>query len=481
MTAIAQGVPAKAAGRASSSLQGINRGVWPPLGNFGAILADKARQTESSTHPHPETRSAAIRQASEITAKLGLNPSQSWGILSTAEDLSLFGLDFTALAGDGGKLAASLKTEADTMLAGLNKRDDLSINEKTIQRNQINGALSRLLSGLNANRPLMLLPAPRDGNNQATPSGSGDQSANETIPPVNDDLKTVIDNLIRGLREQASAMQLRLLNPNAPMPALSFQPLSQDDMAALLNRKSASYSSYTPRSGTLQSFGVTASASFAAFSLPEAANFNMTAQASFFGFTGILSSNAPSLAKVDVDGVAIDVTAILSLGMVLTDPLVLDMDGDGFDFRSSGDGVDYDLDGSGVKRTGFVQGDDALLYFDRDGNGLVSNAGELFGASGQFANGFAELAQYDDNDDGVIDEKDAIYSQLHTWQDKNGDGVCSADEVKSLAEAGIASINLGYSQTRVDDGKGNIISQTGSFQRTDGTTGTAADVWFAKQ
>ncbi|MCD7897114.1 MAG: hypothetical protein LUG50_10655 [Planctomycetaceae bacterium] len=48
----------------------------------------------------------------------------------------------------------------------------------------------------------------------------------------------------------------------------------------------------------------------------------------------------------------------------------------------------------------------------------------------------------------------------------------------SLKEAGITSINVGYKDVRVDDGKGNLIGQVGQFTRDDGSTGLAADAWF---
>lgn len=162
------------------------------------------------------------------------------------------------------------------------------------------------------------------------------------------------------------------------------------------------------------------------------------------------------------------------------DPLVLDLSGDGLSLRRASDGVEFDLTGSGTEVTAaFVQGDDALLYLDTNGNGVADDGNELFGDQEGYADGFAELAAYDDNGDGVIDAADAVYSDLRLWQDWNGDGVNQAGESLTLAQAGVSAISLGSVASSADDGQGNTVAQIGSFTRADGTTGLAADVLLA--
>jgi hypothetical protein len=56
------------------------------------------------------------------------------------------------------------------------------------------------------------------------------------------------------------------------------------------------------------------------------------------------------------------------------------------------------------------------------------------------------LAQYDNNADGAIDAKDAIFAKLKVWQDKKINGRVDVDEIKSLAELGIKLINLKYKE-----------------------------------
>ena len=121
---------------------------------------------------------------------------------------------------------------------------------------------------------------------------------------------------------------------------------------------------------------------------------------------------------------------------------------------------------------------------DRDGNGTIDNGKELFGdqtilSNGQKAqNGFQALSELDENKDGKIDVNDAAYSQLKVWKDEDRDGYTTSDELYTLDELGIQSINTGYTDANITDANGNTIKQAGSFTKTDGTTGTASDVWF---
>lgn len=166
-------------------------------------------------------------------------------------------------------------------------------------------------------------------------------------------------------------------------------------------------------------------------------------------------------------------------------PIALDLDGDGVETTALADVAHFDHDANGfAEQTGWVSSDDGLLVMDRDGNGNIDSGKELFGdqtilSNGTKAsNGFQALFELDDNKDGKIDANDAAYTQLKVWQDIDGDGYSSSDELLSLSDAGVASINTGYTSTEQTDPNGNTIKQTGSFTKSDGTTGNTADVYF---
>ncbi len=166
------------------------------------------------------------------------------------------------------------------------------------------------------------------------------------------------------------------------------------------------------------------------------------------------------------------------------DPLVLDLDGDGIEAN----GIDpvhplrFDHDADGIKTaTGWIKSDDGIVVLDRNGNGTIDSGRELFGdntllengprAGELAAHGYEALADLDLNGDQKIDALDAAFARLRIWQDLNQDGVSQANELKSLAELGIASIAVTAAATNIDLGNGNTQPWTASFTRTNGTTG----------
>ncbi|GHS95256.1 hypothetical protein FACS1894107_16270 [Planctomycetales bacterium] len=163
------------------------------------------------------------------------------------------------------------------------------------------------------------------------------------------------------------------------------------------------------------------------------------------------------------------------------DPLVLDLNGDGIDLKRIEAGAKFDLRGDGnAANCGFVQGDDARLFLDADGDGVCADGKELFGDQQGHANGFEKLREYDENGDGVIDERDAIYEQLRVWQDRDGDGVSVAAETQSLRAANVKFIRLNYESVKEENG-GNIVSERGVFGTFDGEERAAVDAQFRYQ
>jgi hypothetical protein len=159
------------------------------------------------------------------------------------------------------------------------------------------------------------------------------------------------------------------------------------------------------------------------------------------------------------------------------DPLILDLVGDGIETTNVKDGAYFDHDGNGfAEQTGWASSDDGLLVMDKNGNGVIDDGKELFGdqtilSNGQRANdGFQALAELDSNSDGIIDINDTVFPNLRIWQDIDGDGYSAEDELFTLDEMGIQSINVAYTNTNISDAQGNKQVQAGTFTKTDGST-----------
>ena len=147
---------------------------------------------------------------------------------------------------------------------------------------------------------------------------------------------------------------------------------------------------------------------------------------------------------------------------ILTDPLV-------FKLKDAPDTIEdqtwfFDIDGDGTKEeiASLTEGN-AFLALDRNGNGMIDNGNELFGA--RTGNGFQELAEFDEDGNNWIDENDTVYSKLKIWtKDKDGN-----DHLMSLADADVGAIYLGAANTQfshTDSNSGDVravVRQTGFY------------------
>ncbi len=172
-----------------------------------------------------------------------------------------------------------------------------------------------------------------------------------------------------------------------------------------------------------------------------------------------------------------------NLGNVPSSPLVLSPNKNAVLTTSILNGVYFDLDNNGHKEwtAWTLQG---ILCFDIDEDGIISHGGELFGnhtilKNGQkAANGFEALKEKDSNHDAKIDENDELYHKLLIWFDRNQDGISQPDEIMTLIEAAIKSIDLNYINSNDVDSNGNSHKQQGSYTLTDGSIANISDVWF---
>ncbi|MCM1134465.1 MAG: hypothetical protein NC400_02720 [Clostridium sp.] len=161
----------------------------------------------------------------------------------------------------------------------------------------------------------------------------------------------------------------------------------------------------------------------------------------------------------------------------LCDPLVINLNGNIADL--SDQTFLFDLDGDGEEdEINRLASGSGFLALDKNGDGIINDGTELFGTKS--GDGFADLAAYDTDNNGFIDEGDEIWNQLKIWvTDENGE-----QKLYSLAEKGVGAICLQNAATNFaikdenNETKG-VIRKTGVFLYENGNAGTVQHVDLA--
>ena len=138
--------------------------------------------------------------------------------------------------------------------------------------------------------------------------------------------------------------------------------------------------------------------------------------------------------------------------------LALDRNHDGFIDTSSlkESKVFFDLKKDGMKKkVGWIKSTDALLVFDKNGDGKIDATNETLGNAHK--DGFEEArVLIDSNLDGKVDENDILFDRLKLWFDYDQNGIATLNELQSMKDAEIDTINLNYIQTTMMVGEHNI-------------------------
>lgn len=164
----------------------------------------------------------------------------------------------------------------------------------------------------------------------------------------------------------------------------------------------------------------------------------------------------------------------------LVDPLVINLDVGSAEVSEQKFLFDIDADGE-MDNISMLSEVCGFLALDKNGDGVINDGSELFGPA--TGNGFAELAVYDTDGNGWIDENDAIFNKLRIWtKDANG-----RDKLVGLGVAGVGAIYLGNLSTDFDiknphsNETAAQIRSTGIYLKETGEVGTIQHVDMAVQ
>ena len=170
-----------------------------------------------------------------------------------------------------------------------------------------------------------------------------------------------------------------------------------------------------------------------------------------------------------------------SVGMEYTrktfciDPLVINLEGNPASFSDQTFFFDLNSDGK-VEELSSLAAGSGFLSLDLNNDGVINDGSELFGTKS--GDGFKDLAAYDKDGNGWIDENDEVFKHLKVWT-KNADG---SDRLIAIADAGVGAIYLGHVSTEFSvntldtNQTQGIVRSTGVFLKESGEVGTIQHV-----
>ncbi|KAB2891671.1 MAG: hypothetical protein F9K32_03245 [Desulfobulbaceae bacterium] len=285
------------------------------------------------------------------------------------------------------------------------------------------------------------------------------------ITPLSKDERDIADLNLRIFAMLVERLTGRKIDVTVPTEAVS----AEGDVAAAQNPEAAAQESVQ---GELQGFGM-------AYDYHESYS---EKEAMSFSASGVIRTE---------DGREIDFSAQLNMsrqfmveksvsiraGDALKDPLVVNFSGAAAELGERNFVFDIDSDGTS-DQISFVGPQSGFLALDRNGDGAINNGSELFGPS--TGSGFAELAAFDLDGNGWIDENDDIYDRLRVWT-QTADG---RQQLFALGEKGVGAIYLNHLATPFsikDDGNELLgkVRDSSIFLGDDGSVGTIQQIDLA--
>lgn len=164
--------------------------------------------------------------------------------------------------------------------------------------------------------------------------------------------------------------------------------------------------------------------------------------------------------------------------VIMKDPLMINLDTNVGTVSDQKFFFDIDSDGS-EEEISFAGKGSGFLALDQNGDGKINDGSELFGTGA--LDGFKDLAKYDEDGNGWIDENDSVFRRLKVWtKDSEGN-----DHLMDLKKADVGAIYLGNVNTEFtlknDNNQTNgALRKTGVYlKESTGAVGTLNHVDLA--
>lgn len=161
---------------------------------------------------------------------------------------------------------------------------------------------------------------------------------------------------------------------------------------------------------------------------------------------------------------------MVRLQQKVCDPLVINFGADVAELSDQRFFFDIDADGK-KDEVSMLGAGSGYLALDKNLDGIINDGNELFGP--QSGNGFQDLAQYDEDGDGWIDEDDSVWSRLKIWcRDENGKDVLYTLQDKGVGAICLQNAATDFALNDEENVSKGYIRSTGIFLYENGNVGT---------
>lgn len=171
---------------------------------------------------------------------------------------------------------------------------------------------------------------------------------------------------------------------------------------------------------------------------------------------------------------SVEYTSISNVSSILTDPLILNLDSSPATVSSQKFLFDLDSDGDLEEISAPSKGN-AFLALDKNGDGTINDGSELFGTL--TGNGFKELAAYDLDNNGYIDENDEIFKKLKVWiKDEEGNDVLLNLKEANVGAICLKNIDAAFSMTDENNALNGLMRRTGFYIKETGECASISQI-----